>query len=325
MTDNSTPFIEKFMTATLDKIKSFLNHPTSFVKLKQNKFLNEIHFPKEELWGQALPLTEDLYHPLNPCFLFELTNQILLQHGAVITVRDGFVTLMDFLLKNHQKIPHLGTTFLIPTSLEKLIPVHLKSSFLSYEFNQVLPKNIPDHKFIYAHLTEEYLGENIEKTLEKIQFPDGQKVTLFLSEERNLSKINYDNLFSKKFTFQLSQKLKNCQVRFIDEVTFCNETDFSQYEFIDLAADNYLTSDNFISFLMASRGCRNVYPELESGKHPVFQMQMGLYHQMNIFEIQAQDHIFSEMLLHKKHNPHKEFLMDESAKNHLRYLMQSSL
>lgn len=313
------------MTATLDKINSFLQHPTSFIKLKQNKFLDESHYPKEELWGEALPMTDDLFHPLNPCFLFELTNSVILQHSSLITVRDGYITLMDFLLKNHQKIPHLGITFLIPISLERLIPLHLRPYFLAYEFNQVAPQMIPEHKFIYAHLTEEYIGEDINKSLEKIHFSDGQRVTLFLSEERNLSKINYDNLFSKRYFFQLSQKLKNCQVELIDEITFCNGTDYSQYDFIDLAADNYLVSDNFISFLMASRGCPTVYPPQRSDRKAIFQMPMGLYHQMSIFEIQANDQLFSEMLLYKKNNPHKEFLKDDTVKNRLRYLVQSSL
>lgn len=313
------------MTATLDKIVSFLNHPTSFVKLKWESFLKDSLHLKEEPWGQALPLTEDLFHPLNPCFLFELTNQALLQHASVITVRDGLITFMDFLLKNHQKIPHLGITFLIPLSLEKLVPHHLKDFFLVYEFNQEASNDTAEKKLIYAHLTEEYLGENISKSLERLHFPDGQQVTIYLSEERNLSKINYNNIFSQKFLFQLFQQLKNCQVQLINEITFFDGTDYSKYDFIDLACDNFLVSDSSVSFHIASRGCRNVYPPQRSDRKPIYQMQMSLYHQMNIFEIQAQDQIFSEMLLHKKHNPHREFLRDESAKNHLRNLLQSSL
>ena len=313
------------MTATLDKIQSFVNNPTSFVKLKWESFLKDSLHSKEEPWGQSFPLTEDLYHPLNPCFLFELTNQVLLQHASVITVRDGFITFMDFLLKNHQKIPHLGITFLIPISLEKLVPQHLKSFFLGYEFNQELSNNPTDRKLIYAHLTEEYLGENISESLKKVHFPDGQKVTLYLSEERNLSKRNYNNIFSQKFFFQLYQQLQNCQVQLVNEITFFDETDYSQYDFIDLAYDNFLVSDSSISFHMASRGCRNVFPPQRSDRPSNYQIQMSLYHQMNIFEIHAKDQIFSEMLLLKKHNPHRDFLRDETAKNHLRYLIQSSL
>ena len=313
------------MTATLDKLKTFLNDPISFVNLKRESFLIDAHYPKEEFWGQANPMTEDLYHPLNPCFLFELSNQILHQHASVITVRDGFVTFMDFLLKNHQKIPHLGILFLIPKSLEKLIPHHLKSFFLSYEFNQETSSITPTQKMIYAHLTEEYLGENIGLTLDKIQCHDGEKITLFISEERNLAKVNYNNLFPQKFFFELSQRLNKCQVQFINEITFCDGIDYSQYHYIDLACDNYLISDNFNSYLMASRGCRNVYPSLLPDQKPIFQMPMSLYHHMNVYEVQPHDQIFSEMLLYKKQNPHKEFLKDDSIKYRLRNLMQSSL
>ena len=308
------------MTATLDKIKSFIDHPVSFVKLKQNDHLKDVYVLKEEVFGNAVPLTDDYYHPLNPCFLFELSGPGLIQHSSVITVRDGFITFMDFLLKNHQKIPLWGITFIIPISYEKLIPSHLKSFFLGYDFSQENKSKSTTEKLIYAHLSEEYLGEDIKASLEKINVQQGEKVRLFLSYERNLMKPFFESTFSQNFIFQLSQKLKGCHVEFISDLTFVNETDYSNVEFIDLAKDEYLVSDSFVKFVLASRGCETVFKTQDSKIEPIFKIMMSQFHTMNLYEIESTGQVFSEFLLYKKQNPHKEFLSDDKAKNLLRHL-----
>lgn len=283
------------MTATLDKIKNFINSPISYVQLKNNDFFREAYHSNS--LGEALPLTEHYYHPLNPCFLFELVGPGIMQHAPIITIRDGFLSFMDFLLNNHQSIPHWNTTFLVPKNFEKLIPTHLSPYFIGYDFSQ---KESPKgrEKFIFSYLTEEYLGSDIDLTLNKLDISDNDRVTLFLPQETNLEKISYNNIFAEKFLFKLSLKLRNTDVRHINTHDFLNTTDFSQYELIDLALDQYLVSDNFIHFLMSSRGCRNVFKMCT--EKAIYSLDMSMYHQMNLYEITPDNDLFSELLLYKK-------------------------
>ncbi len=310
------------MSATFEKIKNFLDSPVSYALIK-NKDLFRDHYYAQS-YSDALPMTDHYYHPLNPCFLFELTGPAIMQHSPIITIRDGYLSFMDFLLNNHQAFNHWNTLFLVPKVYEKLIPPHLASFFIGYDFSQEKNNRIErtGEKFIFAYLTEEYLGNNIEECFNKIALSPEDRVTLFLPQETNLEKVSYNNIFAQEFIFKLSHKLKDHSVRHINTHDFLNTSDFSSYDFIDLAPDHALVYDNFIKFLMASRGCQSVFSS--RNQTPLLTLNVSMFHQMNLYEIKPHNDIFSELLLFKKQNPNKKLLEDSYFSGTLRHFMKSS-
>lgn len=304
------------MKATLDKIKDFLASPISYTLMRENEFFRDIYH--HQTIADALPMTEGYYHPLNPCFLFELSGPAIMNHSSIITVRDGYITFMDFLLNNHQSLARWKTLFIVPKAFEKLIPSHLSSYFVGYNLSQKDQKKSQD-KFIFGYLTEEYLGSDIEATLSKIKLTDGDKVTLFLPQETNLEKVSYNSTFCQEFLFTLGQKLKNHQVRHINTNDFFNTSDFSPYEFIDLANDHSMISDNFIHFLMASRGCSNVYPT--KSQSSFFSIDLSMFHQLDLYELEPHNECFAELLLYKKQHPSKKLIEDSYFSTFLKHFM----
>lgn len=306
------------MSATLDKIKNFLSSPTSYALTNHNEFFRDNY--RVSSYAEALPLTEHYYHPLNPCFLFELTGPLIMQHSPIITIRDGYLTFMDFLINNHQALSRWNTLFLVPKTFESLIPPHLSHFFIGYDFSQ--KKRVKtNHKFIFAYVTEEYLGGDIDGVFSKLQLSPQDELTFFIPFESNLEKISYNNIFAQKFLFSLSKKLEGLNINHINVNDFLNTSDFSSYEFIDLSDDHYLVFDNFVKFLMASRGCQSVY---ESKKdNSLFSLDMSMFHQMDLYEIKPSHDLFSELLLYRKHNPHKKLLEDPFFSSSLRDFMNS--
>lgn len=310
------------MKATLDKIQQFLVSPVSYALLKNNDSFRESYYSQSR--GEALPLTEHYYHPLNPCFLFELTGPAIMQHSPIITVRDGVLTFMDFLLNNHQALSHWGTLFIIPKVYEKLIPKHLAHFFIGYEITQS-KKTVASEKFIFAYLTEEYLARDIDVILEKLNdLKDDDKCTLFLPQETNLEKVSYNNIFVQEFIFKLSHRLKDHAVRHINTHDFLNTTDFSRFDFIDLAYDHFLVYDHFIKFLMASRGCQSCYEAPSQQVRPILSLNLSMYHQMNLYELAPAGEIFSELLMYRKQYPHRKLMEDTYFSTLLRNLMNSA-
>src|SRR5690606_25627409 len=118
----------------------------------------------------------------------------IMQHSPIITVRDGSLSFMDFLLNNHQALSHWNTLFIIPQAFEKLIPEHLAHFFVGYDFSQIKKKTTRE-KFIFAYLTEEYIGKDIDLALEKLGDFNDEKITLFLPQETNLEKVSYNSIF----------------------------------------------------------------------------------------------------------------------------------
>lgn len=308
------------MSATFDKIKNFLESPVSYALIKNKDLFRDNYYAQS--YSEALPMTDHYYHPLNPCFLFELTGPAIMQHSPIICIRDGYLSFMDFLLNNHQSLTHWNTLFLVPKIYEKLIPPHLASFFLGYDFSQEKTKMSSRDKFIFAYLTEEYLGNNIEESLGQLTFSPQDKVTLFLPQETNLEKISYNNIFAQEFLFELSKKLKDHSVRHINTYDFLNTADFSSYDFIDLASDHALVYDNFVKFLMASRGCKSVFGA--SNQTPLLTIDISMFHRMNLYEIHPSNDIFPELLLFKKQNPNKKLLEDSYFLGTLRQFLKSS-
>lgn len=306
------------MTATLDKIKSFMASPVSYTLIREYDFFrSNYHNPS---LADAQPMTEGYYHPLNPCFLFELAGPAIMRHSPIITVRDGFITFMDFLLNNHQALSRWNTLFIVPQSYERLIPYHLSSHFLGYQLSQKTHKKT-NSKFIFGYLTEEYLGSDIEKTLSKIKLDPEDKVTLYLSQETNLEKVSYNNIFAQEFLFKLADKLKSHEVRHINTSDFLNTSDFSQYELIDLASSHGMVFDNFVHFLMASRGCQSVYPQKTS--NALMSIDLSMFHQLDLYELTPHNECFSELLLYKKQNPAKRLIEDPYFSSFLKHFMNT--
>src|SRR5665647_1097106 len=123
----STNYFERYIQLMYENIEQQLKSGKS---LTQSRYYSHV---KREFWPkffwEMYPLAQEYYHELNPYFCFHFYRPELIRFSKTVTVRDGYVTFAQFMLKHFSTLDELGTHFIIHPSLAPLIPPNLTEHF----------------------------------------------------------------------------------------------------------------------------------------------------------------------------------------------------
>lgn len=311
----------------LDLINAQFENGRSLSQNRYHDFSNRGRWPNFH-W-ELYPLAEEYYHELNPFFLYNLYSKSFYNVVSFFTVRDGYVTFADYILKNFQRIPKLGAYYLIHKDLAPIVPPNLRQYFSCWELCQ--PKKIKLNEaktvVIFGLICDQYLG-NYKLLEERLQVlkdihPDAS-IELFLSQRKE----PFDREGKEVVThFELVAMIKDIlpgrKIHFLKTQEFLAKTHFTDLYFFDMGGDNFLVADKYIHYYVASRGGTVNQLQQEAPKNSVFEIAVSFHHNMHVVPFPENvESIFIDMLFNSKNFPTTDNVLDyhlqRFLKKHLR-------
>jgi hypothetical protein len=273
------------------------------------------------------PLAQEYYHELNPYFLYNLYQPELFKLVDVITVRDGFGTFADFMLKNLTVIPKLGPKlFLIHPDLAPLVPPSVVEYFACWNIVQRKQTTLSTAKkvIIFGFASDEYIG-NFDHLSQRIKelatiSPDAI-VEIYCPIRKDIFGTNMRESFA---IIHLMDQLKSVMVgrklSFLRSDHFFEKSDFKDTYFFDLKLDNFVVTDNYLHYYVQSRGATVSHsPESTVPKESIFSLDLSIHHELHVTPLPKVDNLFTEILFYSRQNPSNiDRLLDLKFQNILR-------
>lgn len=281
----------------------------SLIQRKYHYSLERKRWPK--LHSELLPASEDYYHELNPFFLSNIHNSDLLNFSDVLTVRDGYISFASFLLNHHQKLPYLGTKlFLVHPRLIPLIPEDLLHQFGMWRIIQKNPIPIEEagQIILYGILNEDNIGDlnRLNSRLQMIaNIKKEAQVSVYLPVRKNIfTESEKEFLLVHQVMESIKNALPNRKLNILTSEAFFSQNSLVDTFVVDLAADQFLISDNYVHYFVLSRGGTiNIDNPKESPKS-IFSFDLSFYHELHISPLPTTLRFFDDLLFYKESNPH---------------------
>jgi hypothetical protein len=273
--------------------------------LSKNPFYQQ-HQTTGSIYGELYPLSSEYFHELNPALLFKMDRIDFLKQYPAITVRDGAITLGDFILKNFHLISKIKTQFIIHPDLARLVPTNLKSSFSSWSIIQKNKTSIKDAKciLIIGIINEQILPDlvTIKKQFEVLRkAPKSTPIEVYLPIRSNPFGLPWKESY---VGYQLVEILKeiipNHKISYITLPKLTERTSWSETYCLDLMTNNLAISDSSMNHYMATRGASiSVFKDLEE-TNSYFELDLSLNHKIQFSPLPEVESIFPEMIFYKK-------------------------
>lgn len=231
----------------------------SLRKLEGDKW-HYYHEHGKKFQHESYPYGEMIVHPINPIFLHGLEGQELLERFDVMTVQDGFASLLQFFLKNPN--PSTESVLLINQNLKNLIPRSWAKNCALYKVRlradsfKNLDKRRKEFDSLYVYGMLNYSDTSLEILEKKIkflkenygEFQDKFKFLLFLRRDLYNEKIKDDTPDSFYILKEVFKEFGN-DINLTTTEELFKAKDLSQSLFLNLGLDDlsfsYSNLDHF--------------------------------------------------------------------------------
>ena len=268
----------------LQKIEKHLHHCTKrdlFVKRWGEPFLSQT---TKNLSWRYMPSFERYYFELNPSFIIDYSNLVHMSTYPFVMLRDGYLGLYFFFLRNPKPLEKMETFFLIPKKFENLIPKQWKDNILTYDFSYNTNDSKSKKSLIYGSMSSEnFISETAADKINRL-VPKGNSLSLislikerYFFENKNEIEFTVDAL---KALFKLDEDIKIAkEFNFLD----WNHID-SNTNLINIDTDNFLVYSDYTTHFLVSKGAHLLYQEDSSKDKAIKRINMSPYHLINIYE-----------------------------------------
>jgi|GEM_PF-3315529 hypothetical protein len=289
---------------------------------------------KRELWPpfnrDLYPVSLEYFHELNPYFLCNLYRKEFFKFTDVITVRDGYVTFADFLLKNASNFNELGTKlFIIHPELAPLVPQNIRHYFATWQIVQKnqITLNEASKVVVFGLVCDHYIG-SISKLKEKLktlsQIKKDAKIEVYLPVRRNMfERTDKESILIHEVMKILTTAFSGRDFYILNTEDMFESSNMKNNYFFDLAPDKFITSDNYLHYYAQSRGGTVNNSSLKvAPKDSLFNLDLSLHHELHVTPLPQGRNVFMDILLYKKQNAYvKDFTYDPNFHSLLRNLL----
>jgi len=255
--------------------------------------------PTSEAIHQAMyrkyPLNEKYFFELNPSFVYEYPSIEAMLTFPFIMLRDGFLGLYYFFLKNPVLPKKSETIFLIPSKFSEIIPKSWKDNVLLYSFKYT-NENLENSKWMYyGNISREIY---FKKKLKDYIIPKN-KDYYFLSPLQSIGYhpshselelyMNFQNLLLEisNFKAKIINTFREDELNFIDKTFTCENVD----------KNNFLIYDDYLTHFFASKGASIKVINTKNEKMKTIKtIKLSQYHEIQIGELKD----FSNKILEEK-------------------------
>lgn len=280
--------------------------------LSQSKNYGSI---KREMWPKFFwdlyPLAQDYYHELNPFFLFNMYRPDFFRFAKVITVRDGYLPFANFILTNFNTFSKLEAgQLLIHPDLVKIVPSNISSQFGCWQIVQKKQIELSQARkvIVFGFVCEQYLGNNDllkERIKELSTISPDASIELYLPIRKNVFEVHSkESLAIHLLMDAIKEILPGRKVKYLTSEHFFDITDFKNTFVFDLAADNFMVTDNYLHYYVQSRGASVNNNSLRNAPaDSIFSLDLSLYHELHVTPLPKAKNVFTDLLFYKKENP----------------------
>jgi hypothetical protein len=262
------------------------------------------------------PLNGDYYHEFNPFYVGNVYTPDLYSVARTMTVRDGYVSFADWLLKNANRLVKLNTLFIIHPDLAALIPSNQREHFLSWKISHPKKMSLPEAKriIIFGLLCDDYLGadEEIAERLAPLAktSPDAQ-IQVFLPLRRNPFSLEIkETIIGLTIMSHIKDMFPGRKIDVLDHQSFQSITDMSESFVFDLRKDLKVTADSYIHHQVINRAGSVNLVHHEMPTDSLFRLALGLFHQLHICPLPEVESKFLDLLFYRKQMPGADLLTD---------------
>jgi len=266
-------------------INKQFNSGRSLVQHENQNLIPEWNWPS--FCRDILPISKSYYHELNPYFTFNISNDVYFKFANTFTVRDGLVSFGAFLLEYKDKISNLGTHFLIHPALAPYVPLNLRKHFSIWEIWQSKDISIEQAKSvdIYGNINESSLGRLaiLESKLASLKdLSDQTNIRLCLPVRSDpLNPGSRESTTIHNLVSLIKDLAPNKNLRFVTTSEFLSGSFRGSY-LINMNLDQYFTSDNYVEYLVASKGGVVSTMRKSAPIKSIFQIALSPHHYINV-------------------------------------------
>jgi hypothetical protein len=301
----------------------------SLVLPKYNNAISRSYWPNYN--HDLYPVNIEYFHELNPYFLCNLYLTDFFKFSETITVRDGYVTFADFLLKHSTNLEKLGTQlYIIHPSLAPLVPQSIRHYFACREIvqkNQITLSKA-NKVTLFGLICENSLG-SLNSLSEKLSalkdLSQLEEIEVCTPLRRNMfKKVDKESSFTHEALRLINDKLSGKKIKYLTTEEFLDSSHDKNSFLIDLTQENFLTTDSFVHFYVQSRGGTvNNHSLRTPPKNSIFNLDLSFHHELHITPLPQESDVFMDLLLYRKQNPSKELVYDPIFHNLVRKLLSS--
>lgn len=291
----------------LEIIKQQYSSGKSLVLGKYSHLHLREHWPK--YYYDMFPMVQDYYHELNPYFTFNIMNINVCNFTDTLFVRDGMLTFANFILRNYTEILKMKTHFIIHPDLAPIVPPNLCSKFSCWKIIQ--PKKIKlekSKKIMISGIPTRHYIEGRNNLIQKLsclkELKADQPIEIFLPMRQNIFEPNMrENTFIYDTLTTIQELTAAKKIKFITEKEFGERTSFNDTTLIDLTVDNFMVADNYIHYIVATKGGSVSALDTKAPADSYFKIDLSLSHEVHFMPLPKVNSIFVDLLLAFKSQP----------------------
>jgi hypothetical protein len=285
---------------------------TSGKALSQSKYYNAV---KREMWPKfywdLYPLAQEYYHELNPYFLFNIYRPDFYRFTKVFTVRDGYVPFASFILTNFNTFAKLEAgQFLVHPDLARLVPTNINSQFGCWQIVQKKQIELSQARkvIVFGFVSDQYLGnmDDLKERLKELKnISSDAEIELYLPIRKNVFELHgKESLTIHLLMDYIKDILPGRKLKILTSEHFFDITNFKNTYVYDLAADNFIVSDNYLHYYVQSRGATvNNKSLTKAPEGSMFSLDLSLHHELHVCPLKKDKNFFTDLLFYKKENP----------------------
>ncbi len=230
------------------------------------------------------PATFDYFLELNPSFITQYKNLDNIAEYPVVMLRDGFLGIFYFFVKNPKPYKELKTLFLIPKKFSSLVPKFWKENVLFYSIKNIHQSHPINHVYIYGALTSDnFIFNTIAQSVEKISslIPTKARVSL-MSTFKHQYFFEYKNEIEYALSFLKEMyKKRGFDLECIDEYkTEIYESADQSCGFINIDDDHFIINDDYLSHYFSSRGASSLRENSAIEENVIKTIKLSPYHSL---------------------------------------------
>ena len=265
---------------------------------------SEMSQGSKEVYWRYKPMTESYFSELNASFVLEYAGMMSISTYPFITLRDGYLGILFFFLRNPKPPMFFSTQILVPAKFEKLIPKTWKENVLVYEMIYEKTEDTKKGLFYGLPAKENFAVDTAKEKLKRAFSKNMEIHSLVSPRDRLFNNNENEQIYYHDFTKELYKK-------YGFDVTIHSEfrpmewsSTISQYGLFNLDSDNFFVYSDYLTFFFCSRGATylNKPKELIREEDVLKEIKLSMYHSMRIKEVGEFSNYFASLLIKAKMN-----------------------
>jgi hypothetical protein len=309
----------------ISEIERQLKKPATLVELLGTQ--KNRKYPKTIFSDINGAITKPYYHELNPFFLEDFSSWSKFNPAKLITVRDGCIGLVNFLLK-HPKLVQKNK-FIIHQNLACWIGPEQSDRFMQWELVQTKAPDLNEAKAIYVlACLHRYYFNRPEDLLEKLAFLkeiDSECPVYLISLRSSFNIYSDQDESDSMFTLlkNLTKLVDPERIHQLEVSEFLLRGDFSCSVLVDVKYDDLYFADNFIHHFFLARGGSIWGLPIATERTGVCELNLSLYHKMLMNPVEGKGHFEMLKKLWRKSKHENIFKEQHFYHNILREVMET--